>query len=349
MRPPPPLLSPDDAGHGANDANSARGEWGQSRILQVEHLTEIVYSCAVEEAHHVACLRPLHDPRQQLLSHSLEVSPSPQRCVELEDAFGNTRLFFSGLAPHDCLQVKALSRVKVAAAPLGPVADSPAWESLVERLSYRAGAAFEPAVEFAQASARVPRLQALRDWALQEFTPRRPLMEAVCALMGRMHREFEFDPTATQVCTPMELAFEQGRGVCQDFSHIFIGALRALGLSARYVSGYLLTQAPQGSPRLQGADASHAWVAVWCPGTAAAPRLGEWVELDPTNNCLPGLGHVRLAHGRDYDDVSPLRGVIRGGGQHRLDVRVTTLEWQADATNAPAVPPPPTAHVANLE
>jgi transglutaminase-like putative cysteine protease len=154
--------------------------------------------------------------------------------------------------------------------------------------------------------------------------------EAALALMQRLHRDFAFETRSTDVDTPLAQAFLQRRGVCQDFAHLMIGALRMLGLPARYVSGYLVTQAPDGTAPLVGADASHAWVQVWCPGTPGVPALGAsagWLDLDPTNNLVPAASHVRLATGRDFGDVTPLRGVIRGGGQHTLDVAVTTRFW----------------------
>jgi transglutaminase-like putative cysteine protease len=183
---------------------------------------------------------------------------------------------------------------------------------------YRAGAPFEPASEFAFESPFVPALAALRDYAVASFAPRRPLLPAARELMARIHADFTYDGNATEVHTPLAQVLADRRGVCQDFAHLMIGALRALGLPARYVSGYLLTQPPPGQARLLGADASHAWTGLWCP------PLG-WIDFDPTNDVLPGDGatHVTLAWGRDYGDVMPLRGVIRGGGEHRLAVAVT--------------------------
>ena len=148
------------------------------------------------------------------------------------------------------------------------------------------------------------------------FPPERPLLEAVQALMQKIHGEFTFDASATLVATPLLTVLEQRRGVCQDFAHLMLACLRSRGLAARYVSGYLLTQPPPGQARLVGADASHAWVSVYCPSNG-------WVDFDPTNNLLPALEHITLAWGRDFADVSPLRGVILGGGHHDPDVQVT--------------------------
>jgi transglutaminase-like putative cysteine protease len=207
-----------------------------------------------------------------------------------------------------------------------PVADQPVaaatqpWEQVAQACRYRAGAAFEPASEFVFASPFVPPLPALRQYAAPSFMPGRPLAAAAADLMARIHAEFEYDGNATEVHTPLAQVIDQRRGVCQDFAHLMIGALRSLGLPACYVSGYLLTQPPPGQPRLLGADASHAWASVWCP------PLG-WIDFDPTNAVQPaGAGtHVTLAIGRDYGDVMPLRGVIRGGADHALSVAVSVV------------------------
>jgi transglutaminase-like putative cysteine protease len=221
------------------------------------------------------------------------------------------------------LRVRARSRVALAprAAPVD-AAHSPRWEDVRARLRYEAGARYDPAVEFAQPSPYVPRLHALRDYGQASFAAGMPVALCALDLMHRIHADFEFKAASTDVDTPLIEAFEQRAGVCQDFAHLMIAALRMAGLAARYVSGYLLTQPPPGQEALLGADASHAWVQVYCPDTPGLPE--GWLELDPTNDRVPDTSHVRLALGRDYGDVTPLRGVIRGGGRHTLDVRVNT-------------------------
>jgi transglutaminase-like putative cysteine protease len=202
---------------------------------------------------------------------------------------------------------------------------------------YVARAPFVAAAEFALPSPYVPRLPALRELGAGLFTPGRPVAEAVLALMHRLHAEFSYESRSTEVDTPLQQVLLQRRGVCQDFAHLLAGVLRAWGLPARYVSGYLLTHAPAAAgpgeahagTAMLGADASHAWVQVWCPGTPGVPAGpggadDAWLDLDPTNDCVPGSGHVRVAVGRDFGDVTPLRGVIRGGGHHTLAVGVTT-------------------------
>ena len=160
-------------------------------------------------------------------------------------------------------------------------------------------------------------------YAQSSFTPGRNLIESVRDLMQRIPTEFKYESFSTDISTPALTVLGDKRGVCQDFAHVMLACLRSLGLAARYVSGYLLTHPPKGQPRLIGADASHAWLSVWCPGLGL-PGADPWLDLDPTNNCIPALDHIRVAHGRDFGDVTPLRGVIRGGGQHTLVVRVTT-------------------------
>ena len=188
------------------------------------------------------------------------------------------------------------------------------------RLLYRSTSKVWRETEFAFASPFIPKHRELASYAATSFREGLPVAEAACDLMHRIYREFKYASDSTDISTPVLEAFAARRGVCQDFAHIMIGGLRALGLSARYVSGYLLTQPPPGKARLIGADASHAWVSVWCP---SHDDDGCWIDFDPTNDVLPSTNHVTLAIGRDFGDVSPLRGIIRGGGEHTLTVGVT--------------------------
>jgi transglutaminase-like putative cysteine protease len=303
----------------------------EAAILDVEHTTVYRYSAPVEFSHHLAYLRPLDDDDQRLLDFTLQVQPQASHRREGHDGWGNAREFFSIASAHDHLHVTSRSRVS-ARSRFGALdaAGSPAWNDVRERLRYRAQAPYEPAAEFAAASPVVPRCGELRDYALPSFASGRSLAQAAIELMHRIHDDFRYQPASTEVHTPVLQAFAQRRGVCQDFSHVLIGALRALGLAARYVSGYLLTKAPDGSGvAMVGADASHAWVSVFCPDTPGVPA--GWLDLDPTNACVPAAGHVRVACGRDYGDVSPLRGVIRGGGQHSLAVHVRTRQVTSPA------------------
>ncbi len=273
----------------------------------------------------------------------------------------------------------AASDLATADAPPAPAwhaAWLPSWEAVREHYRYRAGAPYDAASEFLFASPHVPRDDAFTAFARPAFAPGTPLLAAAQALMERIHRELRYSPASTQVNTPALQALAQRKGVCQDFAHIMLGCLRSLGLPARYVSGYLLTRPPPGKPRLMGADASHAWVSVYVPcmasGASAAPPPeagpvaaalhaqaqqagGSWFDFDPTNRrsgwSSPGEDYVTLAVGRDFSDVSPMRGVIQGGGAHELEVGVTVAppeELQAlqarkgsaaDARGAKAQPP----------
>jgi transglutaminase-like putative cysteine protease len=299
-----------------------------SLALEVRHETVYRYESAVSLAQHQAHLQPLEDAFQRLDAYTLEIDPKPAFRRDSRDAMGNAQTHFSLALPHRQLRVCATSRVRVGARFVGLRAGSgPRWEPLAAGLRYVAAppgapqARFEPAVEFVPPSPYVPRLTALRDYATPSFPPRCPVAEGAMHLMHRLHADFAYVSQSTQVDTPLAQVLAQRSGVCQDFAHLLIGCLRMLGLPARYVSGYLLTLPPEGGAPLLGADASHAWVQVWCPGTEG---VADWLDLDPTNDLVPSMGHVRVAVGRDFGDVTPLRGVIRGGGRHELAVGVST-------------------------
>lgn len=287
--------------------------------IRVEHETRYEYQTDIELAHHLAYLRPMASEWQQVLSSEVSVVPAPDHQLEGRDAFGNHRTFFTLSTPHRTLLVRALSSVSLRDRySKFDLKASPPWGLVAESLTYALDRPYVAASEFCFPSPYVPRLAELRDYALMSFSPGRNIAEASIDLSKRIHQDFEYSAVATEVQTPILEAFTNRAGVCQDFSHIYIGCLRAIGLAAKYVSGYLMTHPVAGVEKLRGADASHAWVAVYCPG---AP--GHWLELDPTNNVIAGLDHVRLAEGRDFGDVSPLRGVIRGGGDHELKIAVT--------------------------
>ena len=300
-------------------------------LLHVVHETRYRYSPAVENAHHVVHLKPTSHGRQQVLSHSLTISPAPAHQRELADVYGNSRTFFCLQTSHELLRVVADSVVLTRPCESSPAGhDLPGtlpWERVRERFRYSAGAAYNDAWEFLFASPYVPRDDAFGQFARPSFLPGRPLAEAAHDLMARIHAAMVYESDSTEVNTPALVALQQGKGVCQDFAHIMVACCRAMGLPARYVSGYMLTQPPPGKPRLIGADASHAWASVYCPdGTG---DNGRWLDFDPTNNRQPGEDYVTLATGRDFLDVSPLRGVIRGGSRHLLQVAVT-VEPQAE-------------------
>lgn len=300
-------------------------------LLSVVHETAYDYVPLVRTAQHVARLKPIEIGGQRLVSHRITVDPFPAQLTEAVDVYGNTRTFFSLQASHEYLRVIAESLVATAA-PAQPQTSLP-WEQVRERMRYHRGTRYDPAAEFVFSSPYVPRDEQFVAYAQPSFTPGRPLLEASTELMHRIHADFTYETTATDVNTPALEALELRKGVCQDLAHVMLGCLRSLGLPARYVSGYLMTEPPEGQPRLVGADASHAWVSVYLPG--ADRGAGAWADLDPTNDRVPGEDYVTLAIGRDYVDVSPMRGVIHGGASHSLRVAVTVAPATGDAAAMP--------------
>lgn len=285
----------------------------------VEHRTRYVYSTTVSTSQHVARLAPRPLGRQRVASHVVDVEPAPAGLVERQDYFGNRVHDFTILSAHQELVVTSRSRVSVdPRADEVSADDSPAWEQVAGALRYSKGARHSSASEFRFTSPYVETGSELAGYARRSFAEGRPLVGCAVDLMHRIHDEFTFDRSATTVTTPVARVLADRHGVCQDFAHLQIACLRSLGLAARYVSGYLLTDPPPGAPRLIGADASHAWLSVFCP------RWG-WVDLDPTNACLPDERHITIGWGRDYGDVSPLRGVILGGAEHVLEVGVSVV------------------------
>ena len=296
-------------------------------LLHVRHETLYHYTPAVENAQHAVHLRPGKGPGQTVLQHALSISPQPAQQRESLDVYGNSKLFFSLQTSHEELKVISDSVVQTHARPAHTT--ELAWERVREAFRYRAGADYNSAWEFAFASPYVPRHEAFADFAKPSFATGRPLLAAAHDLMSRIHSAMTYDGDSTDVGTPALVALEQRKGVCQDFAHIMVACARAMGLPTRYVSGYLLTQPPPGQPRLIGCDASHAWASIYCPSEDIT-GAGQWFDFDPTNNRAPGEDYVTLATGRDFLDVSPLRGVIRGGAQHTLDVAVTVTPIESE-------------------
>ncbi len=303
-------------------------------LLRVVHRTRYRYQAAIDMAQHVVHLRPADTAVQRVLRHALHIDPEPAARSDAIDVFGNRRTFFSLQSSHAQLAVTADSLVRTQAPrrlPEGPPWRGMGWERVREHFRYRAQAPYDAASEFLFASPYAPRDDRFADFARPAMPPGRPVLEAARALMERLHAELAYEADSTEVSTPALEALAQRKGVCQDFAHIMIACLRSLGLPARYVSGYLLTRPPPGRPRLIGADASHAWVSVYVPAPpaedGAPPQPGAWFDFDPTNNRCgwgsPGEDYVTLATGRDFGDVSPMRGVIQGGARHSLWVEVT--------------------------
>lgn len=291
--------------------------------LAITHDTRYRYSPLVQTAQHMAHLQPANTPCQQVLSHWLQIDPEA-RVQHHIDAFLNHRAYWALTNPHDGLWVRAHSDIDTCAIPM--VSANQSWESVREHFRYRGGQAGDVHSGFVFGSHHAPVHGAFLAYAQSCFRPGRPLMQAAQDLTARMHSEFRYESESTDINTPALEALSAKRGVCQDFAHILLACLRSLGLPARYVSGYVLTEPPPGQVRLVGSDASHAWASVYLPELATHACQG-WFDLDPTNNrcglASPGLDYVRLAVGRDFADVSPLRGVLQGGGAHTLEVAVT--------------------------
>ena len=290
-------------------------------LLHVTHETRYDYTPPVETAQHLAHLKPLATASQRLVSHRLRITPEPAQRSESPDLYGNARAFFALDSTHDELVVTAESVVETSLPQLSSaVARDLPWETVRERFRYRKGSGFDAASDFGFPSPYVPRHDDFAAYARPSFAPGRPTFDVAMDLTERMYRDFDYEPESTEINTPAVEALAQRKGVCQDFAHIMIACFRTMGLPARYVSGYLLTQPPPGQPRLIGADASHAWVQVYLPGSNGP---GDWADFDPTNGRQPGEDYVTLALGRDYSDVSPMRGVLHGGARHTLHVGVT--------------------------
>jgi transglutaminase-like putative cysteine protease len=287
---------------------------------RVRHETVYRYGGDVAHSHQLLHLAPRDSANQICRSRTITLDPEPSTRREDVDAFGNfvTRLEYD--LPHDRLLVLAEAAVEVGFPEAAAETKSTAWEEVRDALGYSGQpmtAAYLDACRFRMESTYVRVKQTFSDYAADCLPPGCPLLLGAEALMHKMHRDFTYAPGATDIRTSVIEAFTARRGVCQDFAHIMLACLRSRGLAARYVSGYLRTTPPAGTePALLGADASHAWISVFCPPAG-------WVDLDPTNDVRVGTGHIVIAWGRDFGDVSPLRGVIVGGGRHRLSVRVS--------------------------
>jgi transglutaminase-like putative cysteine protease len=283
-------------------------------IYKISHRTTYKYVYPVSVGNHVACLKPRSFLRNRLVRNQLSIHPTPVTCTERVDYFGNSLCFFTVQQPHKELIVESRSEVVIERERTGSQSTLP-WEASARTLPEDHSPDGLEAYQFQFESPRIRLRPEFGAYALESFTPGRPMREALLELTTRIYHDFRFDSKVTTVRTPTEEVFKKRRGVCQDFAHVQIACLRSIGVAARYVSGYLRTYPPPGKPRLIGADASHAWASAWS-------KEEGWLDMDPTNNVAPSDGHVTLAWGRDYGDVSPLRGLILGGGGHTLKVAV---------------------------
>lgn len=290
----------------------------KAQLFQLTHATTYHYQSPVTVSHHVLRVTPRRLPRQFRLEHRIDTLPVPATLSHRTDYYGNEVAFITIEGAHRQFTVTSQARVAVGPAFIPEPAETPAWEIVRGLCGYDRSSAVLEATEFTFASPSVPLDPVFADYASASFVPGRCILEAALDLTARIHTDFTFDAAATHVATPVLEVLGNRRGVCQDFAHFALACLRSLGLPARYVSGYLETIPPPGQPRLAGADASHAWVSLFCPGIG-------WIDLDPTNNCLPSMRHITTAWGRDYTDVSPIRGVLIGSGDHTLSVAVDVI------------------------
>ncbi len=282
------------------------------------HTTTYEYSNAVSLSHHTLRLQPRELQRQQCLHSDLDIHPHPAVVQTHPDYFGNQMTFVTVEGSHRSLVITSRSRVNVSASAPPKASATPAWETVRDLCGDEEPKEALAASEFIYASPHIKRQPEFAAYALPSFPAERPVLEAVLDLTNRIYTEFKFDSKATTIATPLDEVLKSRRGVCQDFAHLEIACLRSMGIPARYVSGYLETDPPPGKPRLAGADASHAWISFFCPGTG-------WIDVDPTNNLLPSNRHITVAWGRDYSDVSPIRGVLLGSGEHSLKVAVDVI------------------------
>jgi transglutaminase-like putative cysteine protease len=283
--------------------------------FRITHRTSYLYAEAVTVSQHAARMTPRNDGRQQCTEVSFAIEPPPALQSTRTDYFGNQVCVFSVQGLHRELMVTARSVVQTSPRKEIDLAATPPFAEVRKQFLDPVDPALCEPYQHVFDSPLIKCRRAYADYGLESFMDETPLLAAVRDLNRRLHEDFIFDPTATTVATPLDEVWKNRRGVCQDFAHLGIAILRSLGLPARYVSGYLRTVPPPGKPRLVGADQSHAWFSVFCPGTG-------WVDFDPTNDCIVGEDHPIVAVGRDYSDVSPLVGILTGGGQHEVFVGV---------------------------
>lgn len=287
------------------------------RRYRVTHHTSYHYERNVALSQQMLHMSPRSFEFQRVLTHQLTIDPEPQDWINRIDYFGNQTRALTLSVPHRKLLVCADSLVELLPRPtLAQIGATPCWENQRDQLRQPILTQDQQPSAFLFPSPHVTCTRELADYAAPSFHAGRPILDACMDLTARIYRDFEFDNEATTVATPLSDVLHGRRGVCQDFAHLMLGCLRTLGLAARYVSGYLLTRPPPGQPRLVGADASHAWVAVYCHGVG-------WIDFDPTNRCLVQDEHITLGWGRDFSDITPLRGLVLGGAEQQLHVAVT--------------------------
>ena len=284
-------------------------------IFEVSHKTVYRYASPVAQSHHLVHLSPRPHERQRVIRQGIVIAPDPALRTDFTDYFGNPASAVAIESSHAELLIHSRILIEVTTPPRLDVAASAPWEQVARKVAPCQGPYDLAVAQYLPPSHHTPLCQDVLSFAEPSFPPGRPVLACVADLSARIHRDFAYDSSATDVATTIGELLRIRRGVCQDFAHLLLACCRIMGLPARYVSGYLLTHAPAGRPKLIGSDASHAWASVWAPGIG-------WVDFDPTNNIMPSGEHITIAYGRDFQDVSPVMGVLLGGGAHHVDVGV---------------------------
>ena len=288
-------------------------------IYDIRHITTYEYGSFVTYSNCALRLLPREEPGQVVFASRLDIDPQPDLTSERVCFFGNRVTQMQIETAHKTLVVSTRTTVEIEREPPPPEDSTPPWEAVRAAAFTSRSLDREAPAHYLHPSRFVPHYLPATDYARASFPPGRPVLAGARELMHRIRTEFRYDPKATIVSTPLSEAFQKRHGVCQDFAHIMISGLRGLGLPASYVSGYIRTIPPEGKPRLEGADATHAWVAVWC-----GEAIG-WIGLDPTNDIMIGNDHIILARGRDYADISPVAGIILGSREQDVDVQVDVI------------------------
>lgn len=288
-------------------------------IYDIRQTTECTYASPVTNAYHVLRQTPINRPGQRVQVSSLQIEPEPVSRREGRDFFGNRLTWIALEEAHATLTVKVSARVAIEPFAVPAAAAHNSWETVQEQVFGSADIGPTAPAHFLFASRMVSLDPEICDYARQSFPPGRSMIEGATELMRRIKTDMVYEIGATSVTTTPPMSFALRRGVCQDFAHIMISGLRGIGLPAAYVSGYLRTTRPPGAVRLQGADAMHAWVLVWCGADVG------WVGFDPTNDMIASDEHIVLAIGRDYTDVAPMDGVIVAAGGQNIDVSVNVI------------------------
>lgn len=295
-------------------------------IFEVSHRTHYRYATPVAQSQHLVHMTPRAVGNQTTIRHNLMVEPAPAMRHEGVDGFGNPFVVLEVEVPHKELILLARSAIETRAPAAADLAATTPWDRLDEAISGAADGLDLNVMQYRCSTRITDATLEIADYARVSFGKGRAVLDGAMDFTRRIYADFRFDPGATDVSTPVEQVFKQRRGVCQDFAHLALAGLRSMRVPARYVSGYILTHPPPGQPKLSGADASHAWISVWSPETG-------WRDFDPTNGIEAGEEHITIAYGRDYNDVSPISGVLIGGGEHAVTVGVDVVPMAA----APAV------------